>query len=1100
MKLPLILRRAAAATLLLAGLVTGVSAQEPRLANLSTRAQTSPGAGVLTAGFVIGPGANKQVLIRAIGPTLGAFGVPGSLADPILTVFDGSGKVVATNDNWQATDAATFTSVGAFSLPANSKDSALVTTLAPGLYSAQVAGANNTSGTVLVEVYELGSTGAKLTNLSSRLQVTSGSTPIIGLVVAPGSGTRKLLVRASGPALAAFGLSGTLDDPTLKVTSSTGTSLATNDNWGTPSDTRAADATVLGNAFGSAGAFAFANSSKDAALLIDLAPGAYGIQVGSTTNGSGVALVEVYDMTPANAPTVTITASKPTADESGNNPGEFTLTRTGATFLPLTVNYGIGGSAVNGFDYPPLLGAVTFPSGADTVKIPLSPNPDVQTEGTDTVVLTLASGTGYLIGTQNSATVTISDSPATLYIASIRPTANAVGGSTASGTASILLSASGTLAAVNVSFSNLSSAQVTAHLTIGTNEDYVFNLPNGQVTGEQWRFLPTGTFSSADLLTALKNGNIAVRIDTAKFPAGEVKGTFIQGAGTKAFTAPAAPPTVALTNVTATDAARLLTQATFGPKKSEIDALTGGSIDAWITAQMAKPATSHRTAIQYDRNTFGGSGSFTNWNATHPQNRQSAWMKTALTADDQLRQRVAFALSQILVVSDVALGDDNQAEPLAAYYDILVNGAFGNFRTLLENVTLSPMMGLYLSSLRNAKADPATGQTPDENYAREVMQLFTIGLVMLQPDGTLQLGNDGLPIATYNQTTITEMAKVFTGWAYPSTSLTAFRTASTNYYSPMQLFPSYHDDTAKNLSPVSATPIPAAQGGTKDLQLALDALFTHQNTPPFISKLLIQRLVTSNPSPAYVYRVAKVFENNGSGVRGDLGAVTRAILTDYEARSASVSGNAAYGKLKEPLLRLMALLRTFNASSSSGRYLGYRVTVNGTPITGTTAKPATAGEIITLYSSTRLDYLQTAIAEAPLRSPTVFNFYHPDYVLPGPLAAAGLVAPEFEITDDNFAIAVPNFLRTFVVAALPKTTADPYTITLDTTYEQTLVNDPSALLDHLNRLLCAGTLPTAAKTRILTALSAVPSTTTAEDKVKTAILLTLTSPAAAIQR
>jgi hypothetical protein len=365
-------RRAAAATVLIAGLFTGLRAQEPRLANLSTRASTSPGAGVLTAGFVIGPGANKQVLIRAIGPTLGAFGVPGSLADPILTVFDGSGKVVATNDNWLAADAATFASVGAFSLPANSKDSALVTTLAPGLYSAQVAGANNTSGTVLVEVYELGSTGAKLTNLSSRLQVSSGSTPIIGLVVAPGSGTRKLLVRASGPALAAFGLSGTLEDPTLKVTSSTNTTLATNDNWGTPSDSRAADVTVLSNAFGSAGAFSFAASSKDAALLIDLAPGNYGIQVGSTTNGSGLALVEVYDMTPANAPTVTIIASKPTSDESGNNPGEFTVTRTGSTFLPLTVSYGVGGSAVNGFDYPPLLGTVTFPSGADTVKFPFA--------------------------------------------------------------------------------------------------------------------------------------------------------------------------------------------------------------------------------------------------------------------------------------------------------------------------------------------------------------------------------------------------------------------------------------------------------------------------------------------------------------------------------------------------------------------------------------------------------------------------------------------------------------------------------------------------------------------------------------------------------
>ena len=234
-------------------------------------------------------------------------------------------------------------------------------------------------------------------------------------------------------------------------------------------------------------------------------------------------------------------------------------------------------------------------------------------------------------------------------------------------------------------------------------------------------------------------------------------------------------------------------------------------------------------------------------------------------------------------------------------------------RDVLEQVTLHPIMGIYLSALRSAKAtfDARGNPTslPDENYAREVMQLFTIGLVRLQPDGTLMLGSDGLPIPTYNQTTITEMAKVFTGWAYPSTSSTAFRTASANYISPMQLFASFHDDTAKDLSPVLSTPIPANQGGTKDLQMALDALFTHANTPPFISKLLIQRLVTSNPSPAYVYRVAQKFENDGTGTRGNLGAVVRAILTDYEARSPDLLGNAAHGKLKEPLLRLTGVLQ-----------------------------------------------------------------------------------------------------------------------------------------------------------------------------------------------
>ena len=1115
-------------------LAPATRAQEPRLSNISTRALSGTGASVLTAGFVIGPGANKQVLIRAVGPTLSSFGLTGVLSDPVLTVYNSANVVVASNDNWAtpvgpgaATNAqlsAAFSSVGAFAFgtTTTSRDSALLTTLAPGNYTAQVAGAGGTTGIALVEVYEIGgaNAGAKLVNTSTRLQISATSAPIIGLTIAPGTGTRKLLVRASGPALAAFGLTGTLADPAIRLTSSLGTVLATNDNWGTPSDTRAANTLGLTNAFALAGAFAFPAASQDAAVLVDLAPGSYGLQITSNDGTSGLGLIEVYDLTPANPPTVTLAATRATSDESGNNPGEFTLSRTGDTALPLTVNYGVGGSAVNGFDYPPLLGTVTIQAGASSVKIPLSPNPDVQSEGTDTVVLTLATGGAYLIGAQNSATITIADSPASLYVASVRPTASALAGSAASGTATILLSSSDTLAAVNVSFSNLSSAITNAYLVLGTNEDFVFSLGTaGQVNGAQWTFPATGQHTSAALLAALKSGNIAVRIDTAKYPSGEVKGAFIQGTGSRTFTPPTAAPAVSLTAVTATDAARFLTQATFGPTKAEIDALTGGNIDTWITAQLAMPFTSHRTATVADRTAFGGSSSYTNWNAIHMQNRQSAWFKNVLTAPDQLRQRVAFALSQILVVSDISLGDDSRAEPLANYYDILGNGAFGNYRTLLEQVTLSPLMGEYLSSLRNSKAtfdsSGATLTTPDENYAREVMQLFTIGLVQLNPDGTLALGADGLPVPTYDQNTITEMAKVFTGWAYPSTNLANFRTAGANYITPMQIFPAFHDNTAKNLNLTSLATIPAdtsAASGPNDLKLALDALFTHPNTGPFVSRFLIQRLTTSNPSPAYVYRVAQAFANDGTGTRGNLGAVVRAILTDYEARSPAVASNLAYGKLKEPLLRMTGLLRSFGASSTSGRFLGYRHTLtDGTFITGSTPLPAAAdrvpgaGGTSTVNSATLVYSAIGSIAQAALRSPTVFNFYHSDYVLPGPLAAAGLVAPEFEITDDNFAIGVPNYLRNFVNSAIPTsggvpTAAAPYALILNTTYEESLVPTPTALVDHLNRLLCAGTLPTDARTRIVAALAALPTATTTTDRAKSAILLVLTSPAAAIQK
>ncbi len=1097
---PRLLRLLAPAILLAAPL----AAQETRLANVSTLMRVGTGADVLTAGFYISGSSPKQVVIRAIGPRLATtpFNVGGTLADPLLVVYgpNSSTREAARNDNWNSADAAAFAAVGAFALTAGSRDAAIVTTLPPGSYTAQVSGVGGTTGVALVEVYEADTTNGKFVNLSTRAQVGGAAGTLTpGFVITAGSGTRKLLLRAAGPALSPLGVTGVLSNPTLTLrrTGTGGGVVATNDNWGTQTGTTVT-AEILAGAFAQAGAFAFPANSQDAALLLDLPPANYTADVSGVGTATGIAIVEIYDLTSEPA-TVTVSATKAVADETGSNNGEYTFTRVGPTFEPLVVRYGIGGSAVNGFDYAQLSGSITFPAGQATVKLPLLPNPDLQNEGTDTVVVTVLAGTGYVPGQQASATVTIADSSATLYVASIRPETGATN-STASGTATILLSSDGTLAAVTVSVSNLSSPVTSAHLRIGPSGDFVFTLPYASSGTAQWTFTPVAGYSSSALLTALRSGNIYVGIDTATYPTGEVRGTFIQGSGTSSFTAPAAPPAVALTNVTAIDAARFLTQATFGPKKSEIDALTGGSIDAWITAQMAMPFSSHRTATVEDRTTYGGSGSFTNWNAIHPPNRQAAWWKHALTAPDQLRQRAAFALSELFVVSDVALGDDSQAEPLANYYDILGNGAFGNYRTLLENVTLSPMMGLYLSSLRNAKADPATGQTPDENYAREVMQLFSIGLVQLQPDGRLVLGRDGLPIPTYNQKTITEMAKVFTGWAYPSANLAQFRTAPRNYFSPMQLFPAFHDDGAKDLSPVLSSPIPAAQGGARDLQLALDALFTHPNTAPFVARSLIKRLVTSNPSPAYVYRVAQKFENDGAGVRGNLGAVVRAILTDYEARSPAVAANQSFGKLKEPILRLTSVLRGFNATSTSGRYLGYRVAVNGVPITSSTPLPSTQSQISTLSSPTTLHVVQSNLAEAALRSPTVFNFFHPDYVLPGALATAGLVAPEFEITDDNFAISVPNFLRTFVLATVPNSAAGPYALTLDLSYEQTLLGDPSALVDHLNTVLCAGAMPAATKTRIVSALAALPGTTAQRERAQTAVLLTLTSPAASVQK
>ncbi|HEX2851974.1 MAG TPA: DUF1800 family protein [Opitutaceae bacterium] len=1077
-----------AATLLVLTLgLPSVPAQEPRLSALSSRAYVGTGAQILIPGISIS-GGTKTVLIRASGPSLAA-NYPSlaaiALANPRLDVYaDPNQPPIASNDDWGtplgagaangAALSAAFASVGLTGFAAGSKDAALLLTLPPGAYSAQVSGVGATTGVAIVEAYEVDAGTARLNAISTRAQVGTGDAVLIpGIAISAGSGTRRFIVRAAGPGLAAFfpgafPPGATLADPTISVVNlSTGAVVASNDDWGTPVGPLAYDGAALAAAFPQSGMFPLPAGSKDAALIADFAPGAYTVQVSGVAGTTGIANVEVYDITPTGGPaSITISASDSSADESGGNPGEFTLVRIGDTLGPLTVSYGVSGSATNGVDYPALSGAVTFAAGASSARISLQPFPDTTTESSETVTLTLVQTGSYTLGATSAASVTISNSSGTLYVATLRPAGGAAG-STASGLASIVLSPSGNVATVNVSFSNLSSGQAGAHLFLGNSTsagDYVLNLPLGQVTGYQWTIQGTGTYTATQIIDALKSGLIYVGIDTGLYPAGEVRGAFLSATGSQVFVAPVAPPAVNITALTAADAARVLTQATFGPKKTEIDALANTSLDAWITAQMALPSLSHRTATATEHATAIANGELTP-DLYPPGMRQRAWFSIALTAPDQLRQRVAFALSEIFVISDASL---NQAftEPLANYNDLLASNAFGNFRTLLEQVTLSPVMGTYLSHLRNAKADPVAGTNPDENYAREVMQLFTIGLVQLQPDGTLKLDGAGLPIPTYDQTTITEMAKVFTGWGYFSTAANpSFRGTPPNYIAPMMIYASQHENSAKTI--VNGTVIPANLGGVEDLKRALDTLFNHPNTPPFICRQLIQRLVTDNPSPGYVYRVAQKFENNGSGVRGDLGAVVRAILTDYEARSTSAMATPGYGKLKEPLLRFTGILRSFGASSSSGR--------------------------------NRLDNVQPSLMQAALRAPSVFNFFEPGYVYPGSLAAAGLVAPEFQITNDTTAISVPNFLRgaIFLTATGGNATTN---LILNTTAEQALVGNVPALLDHLSLVMAGGQLGTATRTRITTAMGALSGTTTALERAQSAILLIATSPEGSTQR
>ena len=505
--------------------------------------------------------------------------------------------------------------------------------------------------------------------------------------------------------------------------------------------------------------------------------------------GTGLALVEIYDITPGGgAPVVTVAATKSAADNSGNNPGIFTVSRTGDLTLPLNVGYSMGGSATSGTDYINLPGLVTIPAGATAATVTLNTLPTINSNSSLTATLTLAGGSGYTVGTPATSTVTIAILPATLYTASLRPEGSAAN-STASGTATILVNPANTYALVNVSFSNLSSPEVVGHLELGIpgqSASPVLNLASGQVVNEQWTFAPTGPYSTSALISALQSGNIFVEVDTANYPNGELAGKYILSAGSQTFTVPAAPPALpanALAGPTdSTNAIRLLDQATFGPTTADLATVMGEGVSAWIKSQMALPATLHLPAVRADAAAFPNpvDPTIATYYYMREVNQQAAWWKIALTAPDQLRQRVAFALSEIFVVSDQGTGLNNRDEAFAEYYDMLLNDAFGNYRQLLQDVTLSPVMGTYLNTLQNEKADPVTGIAADENYAREVQQLFTIGLVMLQPDGTLQLDASGQPIPTYNQATIVQTANVFTGWSFASPNGNFFFNPITN--------------------------------------------------------------------------------------------------------------------------------------------------------------------------------------------------------------------------------------------------------------------------------------------------------------------------------
>ncbi len=497
-------------------------------------------------------------------------------------------------------------------------------------------------------------------------------------------------------------------------------------------------------------------------------------------------------------------------------------------------------------------------------------------------------------------------------------------------------------------------------------------------------------------------------------------------------------------------ASRLLSQATFGPTMEEIEQVAAMGAESWLEYQKKLPMTLHRPRLQARLDNGEGEGD----EDTGPllqELRLELWWDRALFAPDQLRQRVAFALSEILVVSDSTDATWARAVGMAEYYDILVRHALGNFRDLLADVSRSPMMGLYLSHLQNQRAWAEEHIRPDENYAREILQLFSIGLWQLNIDGSRRLDASGNPIPTYDQDVVENFARVFTGWNYADAPYWDYYYPDDQYlWRPMEPYNDvkewereggYHDRGEKFLLayPVGGMdpadwprkrlpPLEADEDAATDLNRALDVIFNHPNVGPFISRQLIQRLVTSNPSPEYIARVARVFNDNGQGVRGDLYATVKAILTDVEARYGHITRPQTFGKLREPLLRQTQFWRALHAMPIDGDWV-------------------------------RDWYPEYYFAQAPLRSPSVFNFFSPDYAPPGDIPARGLVAPEFQITNETYVTRTANKLFYLLFQGYAGSPwAGPEAMELNLDVLTGLADRPAELLDYLDLLFTSGQL------------------------------------------
>ena len=636
---------------------------------------------------------------------------------------------------------------------------------------------------------------------------------------------------------------------------------------------------------------------------------------------------------------------------------------------------------------------------------------------------------------------------ASVFLATLTPEGAA--NTPASGSSTIVLSPDGLSAKITLNFTNLTTQQTAAHVhgpaDPGTSAPALYSVPMGSFGDVQWIFEPTAGLSVADQVDALKTGRLYINVHSVNYPNGEIRGQYrITAAG---GVEPPIPNPPAPGTPTVAQAHRFLQQATMGANQALIAQVQSMGYDAFIENQFAQPSSEYTAFVDAAPTANDGSrlGAL-----------RSRFFLNAVGNPDQLRQRVAFALSQLWVTSTADVGD---GRGMARYQDIMLRHAFGNYQNLVNEATLHPIMGAYLDMVNNDKPNAATGRTANENFVRELLQLFTIGLYETWPSGALKLDSAGAPIPTYDQVVIEETARVFTGWTYDQPNCTF--NCQSNYLIPMKLSQNNHDIGQKTI--LGGVVLPPGRPGAQDLGDTLWLAVNHPNTGPFVSRHLIQHLVTSNPSKGYVARVAKVFDNDGTGVRGNLRAVVKALLMDVEARR-DPTGDPGFGRAVEPALFITQYVRGM-ASGGQGWGLAER---------------------------------SAQLSQQVFGAPTVFNFYQPDFQVPG----TTLLGPPLQIYTESTAVRRSNLVNTFIYQSITRPSYAPSngtTVTFDMAPYVASAGNPTGLVDLLINRLMPGRLNGAARQAIINAVTST-SATDPTNRARTALYLVATSPSFSVNR